>query len=818
MPEQSMNFIFSQFIALLMLKYGQLILSIALLASYCLALNVPFSTSTGTLPPLGTFINPFVGFWQNAESVQFEDEEISKLPLHSGVEIVFDDRLVPHIFGANQEDILFAQGYLHARFRLWQMDISTRKAAGRLAEVFGKRLVDLDRQMRRMGVPMVAHRYAEGWKKCDSYPLLQAYVEGVNFYIDQLQTSNLPIEFKLFNYQPERWSDYHTALIMMSMNLALCSRNEDIAASNTRQLLGEEMFEFYFPFHNPHQSPVIPTEVTYDFEPLIPSVGRAILKQGAIPNRFNNTTHRHVGSNNWAVSGSHTASGHPILCNDPHLDLTLPSIWYEMQLQGDDRNSYGVTLPGVPHIIIGFNEDVAWGQTNVGIDVSDLYEINWVDKQQGIYRLDDQELRTLDQIDTIHVKGESPIIDTIRYTTWGPIYIDDSISLALKWLPAYHAGNDCILNTFANLNKAKNVEDYLGAISDFSNPAQNFVFASRSGDVAIRVQGTIPVRDGAGRFVLAGDDSRNDWHGFVPTGQNPMVINPERGFVSSANQHSTDSTYPYNYHGYFDDYRGRTLNQYLSNMHDVTVQDMKALQLNDFSILAAELCPLLLSMLDSSTYHDDPWYQTLSGWDHHFRAAAKAPVFFEKWHEIFEKLTWDEINTNSDLELLTPETWRLIDILAEDPRHPCFDLLGTPSHETAEHVAEKSFQRARQYCDSLEVPGVIMDWQSYKRVGVNHLSRIPAFSTQNIPVGGTASALNSIKETHGPSWRMVVELDTEEIKAWGIYPGGQSGNPGSPYYNNMIQDWALGNYYPLHFVHAPADIRSMQTFALKLSP
>ena len=342
--------------------FRRLILPIILFGAYLFLLLKPVNTSSGSLPPIGPFFNPFSGFWQNGESAAASSEKIlHKMGVTDPVSIIFDERFVPHIFAKSDLDIIMVQGYLHARNRLWQMDITARQASGRLGEIFGIGLVENDKRMRRMGLAKTAKHLTENWSKCSDYKYLEKYVAGVNFYISNLAPKDYPLEFKLFNYQPELWSVEKTAQVVMSMNLMLCGRNEDLAATNSLQLLGKEDFQDIFPRWNPRQSPIIPPETNWAFEG-----HQSMDEHSVIGYRFHsfiNDAPRHIGSNNWAVNAQKTKDGIPILCNDPHLSLTLPSIWYEMQLKSDAYNAYGVSLPGIPHIAIGFNDHIAWGET-----------------------------------------------------------------------------------------------------------------------------------------------------------------------------------------------------------------------------------------------------------------------------------------------------------------------------------------------------------------------------------------------------------------------------------------------------------------------
>lgn len=789
-----------------------------ILFGYIYQLGSPIETSGGTLPPLGKFFNPFTGFWKNAENTNPRKEQAINLEgLSEPATVMLDERLVPHIFAGNEQDLVMIQGYLHAKYRLWQMDITSRQAAGRLVEIFGENLLANDQRMRRMGLARTAEKFADRWQQCDEYALLKKYVDGINQYITQLQPAEYPFEFKLFGYKPEKWSIEKTAQVVLSMNLMLCGRNEDLMASNTLALIGEERFKELFPRWNPKQSPIIPKEIKWEFQTKKPA--GEIKSLGFFPGELINDYPPSIGSNNWAVSGEKTMEGHPILCNDPHLSLTLPSIWYELQMCTQEFNAYGVSLPGIPYIAIGFNDHVAWGETNVGMDVSDLYEIEWTDSAEQKYMLDGQMKSIQTDIEEFIIKGTDPVYDTIKLTDWGPVFIEEGRSLALKWLPNL-ATDNCIVGSFRQLNQANNFDEYYNALRLFKSPAQNFAFASQSGDIALKVQGDLPIKpENEGQFIMPGNTSSNNWSGYIPFDETPFVKNPSRGFVSSANQNSTDTTYPYKYHGYFDDYRGRTLNEALSAMNEITVEKMQDLQNSTYSKLAAELTPLLINSI-AQKEGDNKWIGMLGSWNYYYDKDAQSPIIFEIWKDEFYRLLWDEFYTYQDesqLEIIFPEIWKTIDLIESDPEHPYFDIVGTEEKENADDVIRQSFENATEEIDSLFSSDSELTWKKYRTVKINHLSRIPAFSEIGIDVGGIASALNSVKETHGPSWRMVVQL-SDPVEAWGIYPGGQSGNPGSPYYKNMIKDWAAGNYYKLDHPHRAAEMSDKALIKLNILP
>ena len=768
------------------------------------------------LPPLGKVFNPFTGFWQNNNDSDFTIDSLAFKGISEPVQVAYDDRMVPHIFAQNDIDLHFVQGYIIAKHRLFQMDLITRKTSGRLSEIRGESLINIDKKTRRKGMVWAAENTLNAWKKSEEeYPKLQAFVKGINAYISSLQPKDYPIEYKLMDFKPEPWTELKTALFSKEMASTLSAREFDRESTNALSILGREMFDFLYPEYNPKQTPIIPEDVTWDFtNPLSKPVADPKSSLSFAPERPFELEYEGIGSNNWAVSGQKTASGFPILCNDPHLKLTLPSIWFEVQLNSPTQNTYGVALPGMPGIMLGFNEDVAWGFTNVGHDVLDWYEIDWAEANKESYFLDGKIIKVDKVIETFHVKGLGTVYDTVKYTVWGPIVQEskgsDSKDLAMKWLP--HVAPDINeLSTFTKLNKAKNYDDYANALQHYSSPAQNIAFASKDGDIALKVQGLFPLKNKEqGRFIQDGSKSSSNWKGFIPKEQNPAVKNPERGFVASANQHSTSPDYPYYYNGSFDDFRGRILNRILSKMDKITPEDMMALQNNTFSIKAEEALPQLIKYVNTADLDetDKVFYNELKTWDYKYTAEGRSAILFEEWYDAFHKNTWDELDPYTEqIGRMPVEDWRTIALLSDQPNHGFFDNATTSPIETAKEIAHQSFKEMSNIVQNLEVDNDgPLDWFEYRKADVTHLTGIPAFSRNNIKAGGCPNSLNAIRGNKtqlggwGPSWRMVVAFGEGDVEAYGIYPGGQSGNPASPYYDNMIDDWAAGKYYKLHFL------------------
>ncbi len=792
-----------------MFRYKFLLpLALLSLALWFLGTYQPFGLA---FPPLGPLLSPFSGFWQQAEGKRpISDLELSVEGMQGSVTIAFDDRMVPHIYAESLEDAFWAQGYVSAAFRLWQMDITARSTAGRLSEILGERLLRRDINQRRLGFSRSAKELVELYKSIpEEYGYLVAFTSGVNAFISSLDPKDYPIEYKLLHYEPEQWSPWHSILIFKSMAQTLCLRSEDVEMSNMREFFGEEHFQFLYPELNPQQSPVIPKEVDWAFEPYILPV-EDYLKQ-----ELSGLTYNHdliplppdfVGSNNWAVAGARTASGNPLLANDPHLNLTLPSIWYEMHIHTPEYQVYGVSIPGLPGLVIGFNADIAWGVTNVSQDVLDWYRMQWTNTARTEYELDGKKEQVSIVIDTIEVRGRSkPVLDSCKMTAWGPVvYTDPNDTrkdLAMHWLAnESFPGQDFYeLGAFIRLGQARNHADFEKALVGFGYPAQNFVFAAKDGDIALQVNGKFPFkREQQGRFVQDGSRSENQWPAIIPMDRVPKVKNPARGFVSSANQRSTDTTYPYYYNGYFNDYRGRYINDRLEEAQGWEPDDMMALQNDDRSLFPMELLPVLLERLQRENLSDTAAQilQELESWDYRFEGDYSAPVLFENWYRGVFRLTFDEIIALADsMRVAYPERWRLIEMLETNPDHFIFDHQSTTEIEDADAIITRAFREmvkknGRAYANAS------LNWADYIQLRIRHLGQIDAFSSAYLKSDGYREAPNAISSSNGPSWRMVVEL-SDPVQAWGVFPGGQSGNPGSKYYDGSLKTWLNGEYHSL---------------------
>ena len=827
-----------------------------------------------SLPPIGKFLDPFHGY---AHSYKTAEKEIKLSILEAPVEVIWDENNIPHIFAQNQTDLYTAQGYIVAQDRLWQMDFISRVYTGRLSEIIGYNpdVLTSDRFMRVIGIiegakaslSTIAHCEVNdvidyNWDGMESsclgniimhepeiYKMLVSYANGVNQYIKMMDWNEYPIEYKILDYSPELWTPFKTCILLKSMTLTLTGRNTDVVYEFIENKYSQKDAEALFP------------KIPYFIDPIIPLTDSSIL------NEFNSTVYNKdsenldsqydlynlitdlssmynpgIGSNNWAVHKDYTKSGNAILANDPHLGLSFPNVWYVMQLSTPSLDIMGATFPGAPSILSGFNNYIAWGETNGADDVSDFYRIETMnDKSKYIYNQD--TLNFILREETIFIRGNalefpSDTTFTVKSTKHGPIIIEfdnDRLSkhsssrgietkknYAFRWT-AHDPSKE--IKAFYNLNYARDYQDFLDALEDYDCPGQNFVYADIYGNIGMYHRGKIPIRLGKG--VLPGNDSKFLWEyaddsKFIPDRHLPKSINPERGYVSSANQYPVSKDYPYYLAGkYWPAYRGSRINDQLQTFIDadsgVTTSDMMSIQNDSYNKFANIVLPYLLdaikdSVVESSNQDLLDIYTSLKNWDMYHQSDFFEPLIFDQWIDTLNQAVWeDEFSESNLVDISNSKIYPFDDILAHfiqsDKQSKWFD------DKTTDDVKEDFYFIAwRSFLDAIESLKAesnlknkhFSDWKysDIKGIDIRHLigsEKFNAFSRLDIPVSGSRWSPNAMKVKYGPSWRYIVELEENSINAIGIYPGGQSGNPGSKYYDNYVNDWAEGKYFNLNF-------------------
>lgn len=851
----------------------------------------------GPLPPLGRFFSPFEGFWRNAEPVgdargsSSRGEEVALEGLTGTVVAEFDHRGVPHLFAPDLHALFFAQGYVTARDRLWQIDIQSRAGMGRLSEIMGEKFLRFDRERRRMGLPASARASLELMMR-DSLTrvALQGYADGVNAYIGTLTPATYPLEFKLLGYAPEPWSPLKSVVLVKNMQWTLSRDREDVELARVQDSLGAGFFSRYYPLRHPGAEPVFPREVlpapesgVAEAEDEMPRAGRPVEEMaprgatrlaraggasapgdpGDYPGMLAARPDPASGSNNFVIAGSRTRSGAPLLANDPHLDLTLPSLWYEIQLKSGDLNAYGVSLPGLPGVAIGFSSATAWGFTNGMNDVFDWLELRFRGDSTSHYLWRSQWRATRRVIDTIVVRGRAPVIDTQLWTHVGPVpvhaahepegFLGDDVPRrhALQWT-ALHPSNE--LGAFLRLLTARTVPAFRRAVKPLETPTLNIAYATRS-DIVLAHQGRVPLkRPGQGRLPARGTVSPTEWRAYVSAADLPFAVNPPRGWLASANQELTDADDPrYFGSGFYPPERAQRLHRLLVNEREATLSSAWNLMRDDFSRLAARALPRLLSFLPDPAEEDTVAAvdsagegeadaashaeadtaaiararraaELLRGWDYRHGPAATAPPLFFEWWRHFHAMTWyDELRGDTVLYRM-PERSMTLSLLLSDTLAAPFDDVRTPARESAGDMARAAFARAledlrpreeRAARSSDGTAETWITWGQYRPVSIPHLLRLAPLGVNGLEVGGCAECVSAQKQSHGPSWRMAVQTGRRP-EAWGIYPGGQSGNPGSPRYDAFVKDWAEGRAYRLLYLRWPLEMPDSTAYILAL--
>ncbi|MBL0744048.1 penicillin acylase family protein [Chryseolinea lacunae] len=812
------------------MRLYKFVASLAITLALVYGLDHRWEVGGSPIPPLGRFLDPFQGFWHNLEPAAPHREASLSIPgLQAAVTVSFDSLNIPHIFAPDEASLYFAQGYITAQSRLWQMEFQTHAAAGRVSEITGpgpqNAVLDYDRGQRRLGLVFGAVKAQQAFEgNPQTRAMVEQYTAGINAYIQSLHYADLPFEYKLLHYAPEPWSNFKCALLLKSMAQSLNLDDKDMEMTTALKAFGLDNVELLYPDREAVSDPIVDKPGGWKFNPVtLDSVPSALPPEligiKKLPHADPTT-----GSNNWAVSGSKTASGAPLLCSDPHLNLSLPSLWYCIQLSAPGVNTLGASLPGAPGVIIGCNDSVAWGETNAQRDLEDWFKITFQDKTHAKYMLDGNWVDTKKVVESFKVRGTEVFYDTVLYTHWGPVTYDETYHpesnqkyYAFRWI-SHDASNEFL--AFYKLNRAHNYADYMAALDHYEAPAQNFVFASTAGDIAMRVQGKYPVRRALeGKFVMDGTRSANGWQAFIPFDQNVMDKNPARGFVSSANQIPADATYPYYITGNsFEAYRNRRINTLLAGMQHVTPADMMKMQTDNFNMPASEGLPYFLKALDSMKLSptEKKARDLLASWNFINDKTSEGASYFECWFDHLTPMLWDEMTR---IAISYPTTYQTLYLLKQNPALPFFDIQGTPEKETAKEVLQKAFVKSVAYVEAWkkEHGSARVDWGDYKDGYVGHIMRVPALGV-HVKAGGNHDIINAHSRTHGPSWRMITSLEKSGVKMWGIYPGGQSGNPGSAHFKDMLQPWVDGQYFPIPFLRSSATQDQAISFTTQLNP
>ncbi|MBC7562211.1 MAG: penicillin acylase family protein [Gemmatimonadaceae bacterium] len=772
------------------------------------------------IPPFGPLLDPVQGA---AAAVRYADLPRSEAQqitsLGANVRVLFDTRGVPHVYASNTRDAYRALGYAIARDRYFQMELTYRAASGTLTELVGARALSLDKEARRLGLGWAAERK---WAALDTTSegrrAMQAFADGVNAYRATMTPASTPIEYKLLGATPmAHWEPRYSVYLLMRMALTLAYNPDDLRRTRVAALVGRDAANALFPRNAPIQEPIqpvpgrtapreewvaIPAPGAPDTSLLAPASAASVLEHTALAMPGAEQTGDALGSNNWAIAPTRTASGGALLSGDPHLDLSLPSIWYEAHLVvKDSLDVYGVTFPGSPTIVIGFNKDVAWTFTNTGGDVAD-YFLEEVDNPTlpTKYRLDGAWQQLVPRIETFHnPAGRQVGVDTVYYTHRGPTTNENGRLLSFRWT-AHDASNE--LDGFVAATRARNVQDWQQAMLPYKAPTQNMLVADRNGTIALRSLGEYPMRRNGeeGSYVRDGRTRASDWIGMLPVDDMPQVMNPAQGFIVSANQQPFDPRVVSRYIGsnWPDPWRALRINEILRADDKVTPERVRQMQMDPLNVRARMIAPYFVRAAERSGNASlGTAAKMLRDWDYRYSLPAQAPVLFEAAMKRAIANTWDELRaTPGTPPIAVPASYVYLELLRDSTSIWWDDRRTAGTTETRDALLADALATA---FDSLTVTlgpvGLPWEWGLTGGINVRHLANLPGFSREHLAVTsgyGTIAPASGANSTHGASWRMIVELTKNSRTAWAIYPGGQSGNPASRRYDDRLEKWRTG--------------------------
>ncbi len=728
------------------------------------------------------------------------------------VEILRDAHGVPHVFAQSALDAFFGLGFAHGQDRFWQMHLTRRTAQGRLSEIFGADVLNTDIFFRTLDLDGAAAKALAGLD-ADSRASLDAYAAGVNAALENGGAH--PLEFAILRLNgPEPWSAVDTVSVMklMAYDLATNAWGEANAQAALAQLGPERAAQYLPPY--PADAPIalspgdlgLPDAATDPPRP--PLLGQTRIEP-------------ENGSNNWVIGGAMTATGAPLLANDPHLSLTAPSIWYLAHLSFEGRDVYGATIAGLPGVILGRNRDVAWGFTNNGADVQDLYRerVNPDDPNQYLTPGGWRPFET--RTETIAVKGGETVDVMLRRTRHGPVLpsdhawsalAEDGEVIALAWTAL--ADTDRSAATFRTIATAADAGAFVAALRDFQDPIQNVVFADRGGAFGYTSPARVPVRgpehDTAGARPATGWDARNDWVRVAGPDDLPTVFSPKRGYVATANNMIVPAAYPL--HLTFDRawLRAARIEEVLREGRALTVDDMKRLQRDVLAIGARRLTPLMMRIAPPSPEAERA-FSILAEWSFEMDAELVAPTIFAAWSEDFQRMVTEDDLGPLYRRLHRPRPQFLESVLAGSAADWCDDR-ETAREETCDELLSASLSVAllrlrNAYGEDLA------DWRwgrahfaVFAHGPFEQVAPLRRWFSIRTPSSGGYFTVNrgyyrydgdvAYDNRHGPGLRAVYDLSRPD-GAWFMISTGQSGHVASPHYGDMTEPWAAGEYVQL---------------------
>ncbi|WP_428236532.1 penicillin acylase family protein [Gracilimonas sp.] len=789
-------------------------------------------------------------YWTFYKPLPDYEETISLSGLSEEVQVHWDAYGVPHIYANNEDDLYYALGYVHAQDRLWQMTLTQIAAEGRFAEFFGEdeELINLDKYQRTLGFWKIAQQLVDTLGQ-EEREVLNAYTHGVNAFVDN-NTNRLPVEFSLTGIQPLKWTPARSLAVSRLMGWELnMGWWSEVTYGYLREKLPANQFE-QLQLRFPDSAPTsLDDEESMGYSSaLMPMLQQEIKKRELL--EMEGT---HVGSNAWVIDGSKSETGYPMLAGDPHLGLDMPGKWYEVHLNLNGKNVSGATLAGVPAVIIGQNDQIAWSFTSIMSDDTDFFLEQTDPLDRGRYVADSlndttASYRSFDKIrEIIKVKDGDDRSFEIRYTKHGPVISDiypvqeltDDKVISMQWT-GYEMSNE--MRTLYQINWAEDFQDFKDALPSFGVPGLNLMYADVEGNIAMYSVAKLPIRSGDPITLREGWDPAQDWQGFIPHEQMPRLINPEDGWIANANNKITTDSYPYYIATFWEPpSRIERIEQVLTADSALGYNQFQSLQNDSYSAFAAKLTPKILEIIkNQDAYNFDLPISYLENWNYKYdlksTAASIFDVFFVNFTENTLKDDFGDVAYSNFIHHENIPVRTMTSLI--DTESSFFDDLTTESVETKEDMVVKSMQDAILFLsDSLGSEPFEWRWEqlhtlileppllsraaedpespnALKLIVDNVLSKGPykvpshGMSVNN----GQYRWNNAFEMILGPSIRRISDL-SDMSRSKSILPTGQSGNPLSDHYGDQTDMWLDGQYrwlYQDSTLFEEADIRTMR--------
>lgn len=785
-----------------------------------------------------------LGFVLIRQSFPQIDGSISILGLEEEVEIIRDSYGIPHIYASSVHDLYMAQGFVHAQDRFFQMDFYRHAGSGRISEMFGSSQIDTDIYLRTMGWERIAREELANMDP-ESKTNMWAYANGVNAYLADRSGAKLSFEYVVLgllspDYVPPPWEPINTLTWAKFMAFDLSGNRggwADLRRAQMVKTLGEERAKEFFPTYPDNHPLIIPDEPfslsNYDSDIHFSSADPSFpISNLWISGPFDQVP----GSNNWVVSDALTDTRAPVLANDPHLGVQLPSIWYEIGLHCQPVsekcpiNVTGFTFPGTPGVIIGHNDRIAWGVTNTGPDVIDLYieKINPANPNQYEVNGEWVDMDIVNEV--IEVAGEDPINHQVRHTRHGPIFSDideafadlaettnlevpENYAVSVRWTALETTE---VFITFLDLAVAENWDDFRGALEKFAVPAQNFVYADVDGNIGYQTPGRIPIRAGGdGLFPVPGWTDEYEWLGYIPFEDLPSSFNPPQGYLVTANNAVVGQEYEYSISKTWDlGYRAQRIENLLKGDQSLSLEDMQRIQGDNYNPMGQLLVPIL-SSLSFDDQKSSELVSKLEAWDFmNDKDSSEAAFFNAFWNHMLITTFGDEFPEDIPG---SSRAFLIMENIVLDPESLWWDDINTTDVEDRDSVFKISVSAAIE--DLEHKLGKNPDSWAWgdlhtitfeSQLGIGPLGLI--FNRGPFPTSGGSSMVNATGWNEGvdyqvetvPSMRMVVDL-SDLSNSYSIHTTGQSGHAFHPHYIDMAEPWSEIEFHTMFWTRAQVE-------------